>query len=57
MIQMERPLRVGHVTHGWFKKGFDYDLPRDAAHRSEMPEGFSNAVKVGVEQKLLEITD
>jgi hypothetical protein len=53
MVVLERPLRVGHVTHGWFKKGFNYDLPRDAAHQAEMPKGFSESVKIGVEQKLL----
>lgn len=54
MVKLQRPLKVGHVEKGWFRRGFEYDLPRDAAHRAEMPKGFSEAVKVGVEQKLLE---
>lgn len=34
------------------KVDWGYDIPRDAAHRAEMPLGFSQAVKKGVEMKL-----
>ena len=53
MVTKHRPLHIGHVDKGWFRKGWNWDIPRDAAHRAEMPLGFSEAVKVGVEQKLL----
>lgn len=52
MVKKQRPLKVGHVEKGWFRRGFKFDLPRDAASRAEMPKGFSEAVKKGVEAKL-----
>lgn len=52
MVERHRPLKIGHVDKAWFRKGWGWDIPRDAAHRAEMPEGFSQAVKKGVEFKL-----
>lgn len=39
------------------KVNWGYDLPRDAAHRAEMPLGFSVAVRQGVEMKLASFDD
>lgn len=45
MVTKERKIKVN----------WNYDMPRSAAERAEMPLGFSQAVKYGVEQKLLEV--
>ncbi len=39
-----------------FSVDWNYNMPRNPSQRAEMPLGFSQAVKVGVEQKLLEST-
>jgi hypothetical protein len=57
MVKFHRPLKIGHVEKSWFRKGWGWDIPRDAAHRAEMPEGFSQAVKKGVELKLASFDD
>jgi hypothetical protein len=55
MVVNQRPLKIGHVEKSWFRKGWGWDIPRDAAHRAEMPEGFSLAVKKAVEEKITSV--
>lgn len=52
MVKYVRDHKIGHVEKGWFKKGFDYDVPRDRANRSKIPAGVSAAVLEGVEQQI-----
>lgn len=48
MVKAERKIKVGHVEKGWFRRGFNYDLPRDRSRRSIIPKGVSEAVYEGV---------
>lgn len=49
MVKKERPLKIGHVEKGWFRKGWGWDIPRKPSERSKIPEGVSKAVKKGMD--------
>lgn len=47
MVKFQRPLKVGHVEKGWFRRGWNWDIPRE--DRSAIPLGVSLAVAEAVQ--------